>query len=478
MAATYDAIVIGSGLAGLSAAFELAERRQKVLVLEAARQVGGRTSNWKEKGMDVESGLHKFVGVYREFPRLLRRAGLDLGKVFVYQDEIEIRVAEGGDRNHDPQRRRRSGRFGLSVLHRPLLTIGGALGNGELLPWRDKLRLAYVFLAGILDYLRDPDALDRTTHRGLRAEARREREPRRHRVLLPVGRAVLPAARAIQRRSLLRALLGVGEALLREPARDLPRGHDGRDGRPARGGHRASRGRSAARDVGRAPLDGERERDRRVGRRGSVPGPTGRPGDSDRPGPEDHPRDVRRRASGGCGDPEAPFPAGHVGGGRAIGARPPRPARRPCRLRPQFHPRHLRRAVAYDLLRLAGPHLDVPHARGALSGHEGRGRPGGRDHGPPTPGRRRRDPREEVRRRPSSLGVLSAGARQRSASTAPAHHRSRPRPRRRLHQAALHLQHGRRGRVRPSRRRSLASGWVATTRRGPILWASRRPSAR
>jgi 15-cis-phytoene desaturase len=160
---SYDAIVIGSGLAGLSAAFELAEGGQKVLIVEAAPQVGGRTSNWKDRGMDVESGIHKFVGVYREFPRLLRRAGLELDQVFLYQDEIEIRVAEGGDRNADPERRRRSGRFGLSVLHRPILTIRGALGNGELLPWRDKVRLGLLFLTGIFDYLRDPERLDRST---------------------------------------------------------------------------------------------------------------------------------------------------------------------------------------------------------------------------------------------------------------------------------------------------------------------------
>jgi 15-cis-phytoene desaturase len=159
----YDAIVIGSGLAGLSAAFELAAREQKVLVLESDKQVGGRTSNWKAASMDVESGVHKFVGVYRELPRLLKRAGIELDQVFVYLDEIEIRVAEGGERNHAPGRQRRSGRFGTSLLHRPLLTLGGALGNGELLPLRDKARLVYVLIAGILDYLRDPEALDRKT---------------------------------------------------------------------------------------------------------------------------------------------------------------------------------------------------------------------------------------------------------------------------------------------------------------------------
>jgi 15-cis-phytoene desaturase len=51
----------------------------------------------------------------------------------------------------------------MSALHRPFLTIGGALGNGELLPWRDKWRLVRVLAAGIRDYLRDPEALDSTT---------------------------------------------------------------------------------------------------------------------------------------------------------------------------------------------------------------------------------------------------------------------------------------------------------------------------
>lgn len=147
---TYDAIVVGAGLAGLSAAFELAERKQRVLVIDAAKQAGGRTSNWKENGMDVESGIHKFIGVYKELPRLLRRAGLDLKDIFIYQDEIEIRVAEGGDKNADPQRRRRSGRFGFSLIHRPLLTVGGALGNTDLLSLQDKVDLARFFGAGLL----------------------------------------------------------------------------------------------------------------------------------------------------------------------------------------------------------------------------------------------------------------------------------------------------------------------------------------
>ena len=166
----YDAVVIGAGLAGLSAAFELAERKQRVLVIEAAKQAGGRTSNWKENGMDVESGIHKFIGVYKELPRLLQRAGLDLKDVFIYQDEIEIRVAEGGDKNADPQRRRRSGRFGFSVIHRPLLTIGGALGNTDLLSLQDKVDVVRFFGGGLLRYIGDPESLDRYTLAGYARE--------------------------------------------------------------------------------------------------------------------------------------------------------------------------------------------------------------------------------------------------------------------------------------------------------------------
>lgn len=161
MIPTYDAVVIGSGLSGLSAAFHLSEHKKNVLVLEAASQVGGRTSNWKQDGMDVESGVHKFFGVYKELPQLLRSAGLKLADVFEYHDEIEMRVAEGGERNSDPQKRRRSGRFGLSLFARPLKTIGGALGNFELLSLWDKWKLMRITSAGLAEYLRDPENLDR-----------------------------------------------------------------------------------------------------------------------------------------------------------------------------------------------------------------------------------------------------------------------------------------------------------------------------
>jgi 15-cis-phytoene desaturase len=160
---TYDAIVIGAGLAGLSAAFEFAERGLHVLLLERDPQVGGRTSSWRSKDMNVESGIHKFVGYYSEYKKFLKRAGLKLEDIFIYQDEIEIRVAEGGEKNFRPGKPRRSGRFGVSGLHRPLLTFGGALGNSELLSWREKWQFVRLVVAGIRQYLSDPLSLDRVS---------------------------------------------------------------------------------------------------------------------------------------------------------------------------------------------------------------------------------------------------------------------------------------------------------------------------
>lgn len=62
------AIIIGSGLAGLSAGLELAQRGFEVVLLEASPYLGGRTASWNKEGMDVESGLHRVLGFTQLFP--------------------------------------------------------------------------------------------------------------------------------------------------------------------------------------------------------------------------------------------------------------------------------------------------------------------------------------------------------------------------------------------------------------------------
>ncbi|MFP5372013.1 MAG: FAD-dependent oxidoreductase, partial [Actinomycetes bacterium] len=122
-------VVVGGGLAGLSCAFELSEREVPVLLLEAGDVVGGRTASWLQDGMPVESGLHRFLGFFKELPRLLERSGVDLGEMVCWEDEFEIRLPDGG-----PQ-----GIVGMSPLHKTIRTVGGLVANNDLLTPLDKL---------------------------------------------------------------------------------------------------------------------------------------------------------------------------------------------------------------------------------------------------------------------------------------------------------------------------------------------------
>lgn len=88
-------IVIGSGLAGLSAALELSSNGFEVLLLESAPYVGGRTASWNKDGMDVESGLHRVLGIYTAFPELVKKAGLKMKNIVVWEDELEVKIGNG-----------------------------------------------------------------------------------------------------------------------------------------------------------------------------------------------------------------------------------------------------------------------------------------------------------------------------------------------------------------------------------------------
>lgn len=56
--------IIGSGLAGLSAAAELLDQGYEVDVYEGRAFVGGKVASWEKDGNHVEMGLH----VVRPFP--------------------------------------------------------------------------------------------------------------------------------------------------------------------------------------------------------------------------------------------------------------------------------------------------------------------------------------------------------------------------------------------------------------------------
>ena len=82
MADSVDAIVVGAGLAGLSAARQLAIHGVDVIVLESSNDVGGRVRTDRFDGLQLDRGFQLFNPSYPEAARVLDYEALDL-KPFV-----------------------------------------------------------------------------------------------------------------------------------------------------------------------------------------------------------------------------------------------------------------------------------------------------------------------------------------------------------------------------------------------------------
>jgi 15-cis-phytoene desaturase len=182
-----DVVVVGAGLAGLSCALELTLQRRRVLLLEGARVVGGRTSSWDEGGMMVESGFHRVLGFYDAFPALLRKAGINVDDIVCWEDEVEIRLPDG----------RGSGVFGTAPLYNPLGTLTGLLSNFGVLSLCDRLSLSGFLSAGLLEYFSNPAGLDQVSVRD-KARAYGVTETAIQNLLVPLtaGLYVIPPERS------------------------------------------------------------------------------------------------------------------------------------------------------------------------------------------------------------------------------------------------------------------------------------------
>jgi squalene-associated FAD-dependent desaturase len=72
------AIVIGGGLAGITAACELADAGVRVTLLEKRPFLGGRAYSYRDgrSGVEVDNGQHVFLGCCSEYIRLLKKLGV------------------------------------------------------------------------------------------------------------------------------------------------------------------------------------------------------------------------------------------------------------------------------------------------------------------------------------------------------------------------------------------------------------------
>ena len=126
---TADAIVIGGGFAGLSAACALADRGARVTLLEARPTLGGRATAFTDPhtGERVDNGQHILMGAYHETFRFLRRIGAE--------DHVRVQPGLAAD---VIERNGRRSRLVCPPLPSPLHLAAGVI-DWEVLRWRDRL---------------------------------------------------------------------------------------------------------------------------------------------------------------------------------------------------------------------------------------------------------------------------------------------------------------------------------------------------
>ena len=95
-----DVVVIGAGVAGLSAAARLAEAGARVVVVDEAPRLGGRASAFtdKESGERVDNGQHVLFGCYHATYEFLRRVGAD--NLAPLDRTLELAMAGSDGRAH------------------------------------------------------------------------------------------------------------------------------------------------------------------------------------------------------------------------------------------------------------------------------------------------------------------------------------------------------------------------------------------
>jgi uncharacterized protein with NAD-binding domain and iron-sulfur cluster len=128
---TWDAVIIGAGFAGLSAAARLARDGARVIVLEARVRLGGRATAFpdRETGELVDNGQHVLLGCYTDTFAFLREIGaIDNVRV---QPHLSVSMID---------RSGRRSRLDCPDLPPPLHLVAGVL-DWDALSWTDRLSI-------------------------------------------------------------------------------------------------------------------------------------------------------------------------------------------------------------------------------------------------------------------------------------------------------------------------------------------------
>ncbi|SES15449.1 hydroxysqualene dehydroxylase [Salipaludibacillus aurantiacus] len=138
-----DVIIIGGGLAGLTAALNLCEKGYRVLLLEKRGRTGGRCSTWKDKGMTVQSGFHRYFSNYSEMKKVMRQVGVNIEDFILWQNKMDILIPD----------KKETAVFGIAPISSPLAFLQGIIGNSHVLSRQDKYSVLRFIFSGIKDFM-------------------------------------------------------------------------------------------------------------------------------------------------------------------------------------------------------------------------------------------------------------------------------------------------------------------------------------
>lgn len=158
MSKNTDVIIVGAGLAGLTAAKVLKAAGKSVLVMEATERIGGRIKTDQVNGFLLDRGFQVLLTAYPEAKRFLNYEALDLR---YFDPGALILNAEGSTKIGDPLRQ-------PSALFTTILSSAGTLGD-KFRMLRLKIKLARKTIEDIfstseittMDYLKAEGFSDR-----------------------------------------------------------------------------------------------------------------------------------------------------------------------------------------------------------------------------------------------------------------------------------------------------------------------------
>lgn len=150
---SYDVIIIGGGISGLSAAVECAALGRKVLLVEQRRFCGGRTHSFLDTatGTVVDNGQHLMMGCYHATRRFLQMVGSD--HLALLQPALRIDFLHPNQKNNHLMAAR---------IHAPFNLIGGLLGFTAI-PIKDRVKMLMVAKELMNTSLEKETKLDRFT---------------------------------------------------------------------------------------------------------------------------------------------------------------------------------------------------------------------------------------------------------------------------------------------------------------------------